>query len=159
MSIQDKLIQSADELESWLAQITRPLVFTNGCFDLLHRGHVTYLEEAAALGQSLLVAVNTDDSVRGLDKGVERPLNKLADRMVVLAALESVAGVVSFGQPTPLKLIQQCQPDHLVKGGDWPVEEIVGYQEVINRGGQVHSLAFQFDRSTTRLVEKIRGSA
>ena len=159
MPIEQKILHSLSDLDQWLAKAPRPLVFTNGCFDLLHRGHVSYLQDAAKLGQSLLVAVNSDASVRGLDKGAERPLNTAADRMAVLAALESVAAVIEFDQATPLELILRCQPEHLVKGGDWPLEEIVGYAEVTQAGGEVHSLPFEFDRSTTQLVEKIRGAA
>ena len=97
--------------------MSRPLVFTNGCFDILHRGHVDYLEHAAVLGQTLLVAINGNDSVRRLDKGPGRPFNDLEDRMAVIAALECVTYVVSFDSDTPISLISQVQPDHLVKGG------------------------------------------
>lgn len=156
MSIQSKILQSSVELETWLASAARPLVFTNGCFDILHRGHISYLEDASALGKALIVAVNSDESVRALNKGSDRPLNSLDDRMAVIAALESVAAVIAFSEDTPLELVKKCQPDHLVKGGDWPVESIVGYQQIKDSGGEVHSLAFQFNRSTTQLVEKIR---
>lgn len=141
----------------WLSQLPRPLVFTNGCFDILHRGHITYLAEAAALGASLLVGVNSDESVRTLDKGTDRPFNTLDDRMAVLAALHVVSGVVAFTEPTPLDLILATRPDALVKGGDWLPADIVGASEVETWGGSVHSIAFQHDRSTTGLVEKIRG--
>jgi rfaE bifunctional protein nucleotidyltransferase chain/domain len=133
-----------------------PLVFTNGCFDILHRGHVTYLEEARALGASLVVAVNTDASVRRLDKGSDRPVNPLEDRLAVLAALQCVNAVIPFDEDTPLELIRRLHPDILVKGGDWPVERIVGAEQVLSEGGEVHSIPFRHDRSTTDLLHRIR---
>ena len=136
--------------------LPRPLVFTNGVFDILHRGHVTYLAEARALGASLVVALNSDASVRRLGKGDDRPVNPLEDRMAVLAALESVALVTWFDEDTPLERILACRPDHLVKGGDWSVERIVGAREVQSWGGKVHSIAFRHERSTTGLLAKIR---
>jgi rfaE bifunctional protein nucleotidyltransferase chain/domain len=139
-----------------IATLPRPLVFTNGCFDILHRGHVTYLAQARALGASLLVAANTDAAVRRLGKGDDRPVNALADRMAVLAALESVSLVTWFDEDTPLARILECRPDVLVKGGDWPVDRIVGYREVTGWGGSVHSIPFRHERSTTALLEKIR---
>ena len=153
-----KIYDPADgiALDDWVANLPRPLVFTNGCFDLLHRGHVSYLEQAAALGAALLVGVNSDDSMRLLGKGPARPINPVADRMVLLAALASVDGVVAYDDATPLALITRIKPDHLVKGGDWPTEKIVGAKEVTAWGGQVHSLAFQFQRSTSDLIERIR---
>ena len=137
--------------------LARPLVFTNGVFDILHRGHVTYLAEARALGASLVVALNSDASVRRLGKGEDRPVNALEDRMAVIAALESVALVTWFDEDTPIERILACRPDHLVKGGDWAVDRIVGAREVQGWGGQVHSIAFRHERSTTRLLAKIRG--
>ena len=136
--------------------LARPLVFTNGVFDILHRGHVTYLAQARALGAALVVALNSDASARRLGKGGDRPINTLADRMAVIAALESVALVTSFDEDTPLARIQECRPEHLVKGGDWPAEKIVGAKEVQSWGGKVHSIAFAHDRSTTKLLSKIR---
>jgi rfaE bifunctional protein nucleotidyltransferase chain/domain len=133
-------------------------VFTNGVFDLLHRGHVTYLARARALGAALLVALNTDASARRLGKGAERPLNALEDRMAVLAALESVDAVTWFDEDTPEVLIAACRPDVLAKGGDWPVERIAGAQAVIARGGRVVSIPFEYERSTTALVTRIRGA-
>jgi rfaE bifunctional protein nucleotidyltransferase chain/domain len=138
------------------AALTRPLVFTNGVFDILHRGHVTYLAEARALGASLVVALNSDASVRRLGKGDDRPVNPLADRIAVVASLESVALVTWFDEDTPLARILQCHPDHLVKGGDWSPDKIVGAAEVKSWGGQVHSIAFKHERSTTALLAKIR---
>jgi rfaE bifunctional protein nucleotidyltransferase chain/domain len=138
------------------ASLPRPLVFTNGVFDILHRGHVTYLAQAHALGASLVVALNSDASVRRLGKGSDRPVNALADRMAVVAALQDVALVTWFEEDTPLARIVECRPDHLVKGGDWAPDRIVGATEVRGWGGQVHSIAFQHERSTTALLSKVR---
>ncbi|MFA7268100.1 MAG: D-glycero-beta-D-manno-heptose 1-phosphate adenylyltransferase [Sterolibacterium sp.] len=146
----------AEDLAARIQSLPRPLVFTNGCFDILHRGHVTYLAQARALGASLLVAVNADDSVRRLGKGDERPVNPLDDRMALLAALSSVSLVASFAEDTPLQLILLSQPDVLVKGGDWSPDNIVGAREVLARGGKVVSIPFIHQRSTTALLEKIR---
>ena len=137
--------------------LARPLVFTNGVFDILHRGHVTYLAQARSLGASLAVALNSDASAKRLGKGDDRPINTLADRMAVVAALESVAIVTWFDEDTPLARILECRPDHLVKGGDWAPENIVGAREVQAWGGQVHSIPFRHERSTTTLLGKIRG--
>lgn len=156
MPIADKLVSDTATLDRRVAALPRPLVFTNGCFDILHRGHVTYLEEAAALGASLVVGINTDASVRRQEKGADRPINPLADRMAMLAALESVALVVPFEEDTPLSLIRRLRPDCLVKGGDWPPERIVGANEVRAWGGTVHSIPFRFERSTTALLRRIR---
>jgi rfaE bifunctional protein nucleotidyltransferase chain/domain len=134
----------------------RPLVFTNGVFDVLHRGHVTYLAQAKALGTSLMVALNSDASVKRLGKGADRPINPLDDRLAVMAALGCVDLVTWFEEDTPLDLIFAARPEVLVKGGDWPVEEIVGSREVWSWGGSVHSISFLHDRSTTKLVERIR---
>lgn len=131
-------------------------MFTNGVFDLLHRGHATYLARARAMGAALLVALNGDASARRLGKGAERPLNTLEDRMALVAALESVDAVTWFDEDTPAALISAVRPDVLVKGGDWPAEKIVGAVEVLARGGRVASIAFEHQRSTTALVEKIR---
>lgn len=145
-----------DELPRRAAALPRPLVFTNGVFDILHRGHVTYLAQARALGASLVVAANSDASVKRLGKGEDRPVNVLADRMAVLAALECVDLVTWFDEDTPLQRILDCRPDILVKGGDWPVDKIVGAADVLGRGGQVHSIPFIHQRSTTALLDKIR---
>lgn len=136
--------------------LPRPLVFTNGVFDLLHRGHVTYLAQARALGASLVVGVNSDASVRRLGKGDDRPVNALADRCAVIAALESVSLVTFFDDDTPLALILDCRPDVLVKGGDWQVDRIVGAAQVRGWGGSVHSIPFEHERSTTALLARIR---
>jgi rfaE bifunctional protein nucleotidyltransferase chain/domain len=148
---------SPDEIAERAALLQRPLVFTNGCFDILHRGHASYLAQARSLGKSLVVGVNSDDSVRRLGKGEDRPINMLEDRMAVIAALESVDLVTWFNEDTPLNLILACRPDILVKGGDWKVEDIVGAKEVASWGGAVHSVPFLFERSTTSLIKHIRG--
>lgn len=149
-------IAAPADLARCIALLPRPLVFTNGCFDILHRGHVTYLAQARGLGASLIVAVNTDDSVRRLGKGDDRPVNPLADRMALLASLECVSLVTWFDEDTPIERILDCRPDVLVKGGDWPAEKIVGYREVTGWGGKVHSIPFVHERSTTALMDKIR---
>lgn len=132
------------------------IVFTNGCFDILHRGHVEYLQEAAALGDRLVVGVNSDASVRRLGKGDDRPLNDQDSRAKVLAALRCVDAVVIFDEDTPLELITALQPDVVAKGGDWKPEQIVGADVVKARGGEVRSLKLVDGFSTTALVEKIR---
>ncbi len=147
---------TAEELAARVALLPRPLVFTNGCFDVLHRGHVTYLAQARALGFSLIVGVNSDASVKRQGKGDDRPINAEQDRMAVLAALESVSLVVKFDEDTPLNLILACKPDVLVKGGDWKPANIVGSKEVTIWGGTVHSIPFLHERSTTALLKKIR---
>jgi D-glycero-beta-D-manno-heptose 1-phosphate adenylyltransferase len=151
-----KILRPA-EAARWAAALPRPLVFTNGVFDILHRGHATYLARARAMGATLVVALNSDASARRLGKGEDRPLNRLEDRMALVAALEAVGAVTWFEDDTPEVLIRACRPDVLVKGGDWPVERIVGAQEVLARGGRVVSIPFEHERSTTALVEKIRG--
>jgi len=145
-----------EELSRRAAALPRPLVFTNGVFDILHRGHVTYLAEARALGASLVLALNTDASVRRRGKGDDRPVNPLEDRAAVAAALESVALVTWFEEDTPIQRILECKPDRLVKGGDWAVDKIVGGSEVRGWGGTVHSIPFRHDRSTTKLLAKVR---
>ena len=147
------------EIAARIALLPRPLVFTNGCFDILHRGHVTYLAQARALGASLVMGVNTDASVKRLGKGDDRPINNQNDRMAVLAALESTTLVTWFDEDTPLTLILACTPDILVKGGDWKAESIVGSKEVQAWGGQVHSIPFLHERSTTLTLAKIRHSS
>ena len=144
------------QLTASVARLPRPLVFTNGCFDILHRGHVTYLAQAAALGTSMVVALNSDASVKRQGKGDDRPVNTLEDRLAVLAALGCVALVTWFDEDTPLQRILECRPDILVKGGDWPIDRIVGGSEVSGWGGKVHSIPFIHQKSTTALLEKIR---
>jgi D-glycero-beta-D-manno-heptose 1-phosphate adenylyltransferase len=154
-SFESKIVAPARFAER-AGALQRPLVFTNGVFDILHRGHVTYLARARALGQALVVALNSDASVRRLGKGDDRPINVLEDRLAVIAALESVALVTWFDEDTPIERILACRPDHLVKGGDWAAENIVGAREVQGWGGKVHSIAFEHDRSTTKLLSRIR---
>jgi rfaE bifunctional protein nucleotidyltransferase chain/domain len=149
-------ICAVEQLATRVASLPRPLVFTNGCFDVLHRGHVTYLAQARALGATLILGVNSDASVKRQGKGDDRPINAEQDRMAVLAALESVSLVVKFDEDTPLNLILACKPDVLVKGGDWKPENIVGSKEVKIWGGTVHSIPFLHERSTTALLKKIR---
>lgn len=150
-----KLCAPAD-LASRLAALSRPLVFTNGVFDILHRGHVTYLAQARSLGASLIVALNTDASAKRLGKGDDRPINTLADRAAVIAALASSSLVTWFDEDTPLNLILSCRPEVLVKGGDWKETDIVGASEVQSWGGSVRSIPFEFRTSTTATLDKIR---
>ncbi len=154
----EKKICPPGELPARLSELSRPMVFTNGVFDLLHRGHATYLADSRALGSSLVVALNSDESVRRLGKGPGRPINTLDDRVALMAALESVSVATWFEQDTPLDLILSCRPDILVKGGDWPIERIVGGREVASWGGKVVSIPFRFERSTTSLISRIRKS-
>jgi rfaE bifunctional protein nucleotidyltransferase chain/domain len=154
-AFENKFCEPAD-LPKRLESLARPLVFTNGVFDILHRGHVTYLAEARAHGKNLVVALNSDASAKRLEKGEDRPLNALRDRMAVVAALECVDLVTWFDEDTPIEVIRICQPNVLVKGGDWKKEEIVGAKEVEARGGQVFSIPFQWATSTSSLVERIR---
>jgi rfaE bifunctional protein nucleotidyltransferase chain/domain len=144
------------QLAARAAQLDHPLVFTNGCFDILHRGHVTYLAQAASLGTSMVVALNTDASVKRLGKGDDRPVNALEDRLAVMASLACVSLVTWFDEDTPIARILESRPDLLVKGGDWPVDRIVGAPDVRGWGGEVVSIPFEHQRSTTALLEKIR---
>lgn len=147
-----------DELEALAAEAKargRRIVFTNGCFDILHAGHVSYLEEAKSLGNELIVAVNDDASVRRL-KGPERPITPLADRMAVLAGLAAVDWVVPFSEDTPARVIERIVPDVLVKGGDWQPDQIVGADTVRRNGGEVRVLTFKEGRSTSALIDTIR---
>ena len=150
-----RIASSADALAR-IAALPRPLVFTNGVFDVLHRGHVTYLDQARSLGASLVVAVNADASARRLGKGEERPLNPLDDRMAVLAALAAVDLVVPFDADTPRDLIVACRPDVLAKGGDYTAANTAGAADVIAAGGRFVAIPFVFYRSTTALVRRIR---
>ena len=135
------------------------VVFTNGCFDLLHAGHVRYLNEARSLGDLLVLGLNSDASVRTLDKAPDRPLVPQAERAEVIGALACVDAVCIFEEPTPYELIKAIEPDVLVKGGDWPPETIVGNDVVWARGGQVLSIPLVKGLSTTNLVAKIRAMA
>lgn len=152
----ERKISNRADFAARAAMLPRPLVFTNGCFDVLHRGHATYLAQARELGAALIVGVNSDASVKRQGKGDDRPVNVEADRMAVLAALESVSLVVPFDEDTPLNLILACKPDVLVKGGDWTPDKIVGAKEVQSWGGTVHSIPFIHQTSTTALLKKIR---
>jgi rfaE bifunctional protein nucleotidyltransferase chain/domain len=144
------------ELQPRLAALPRPLVFTNGVFDILHRGHVTYLAQARALGASLVVGLNSDASARALGKAPDRPLNGEADRACVLAALESVALVTLFDEVTPLELLTLVRPDLYVKGGDYNVERLAETALVRSWGGGAQALPFVEGYSTTSLVARIR---
>lgn len=156
---EQKIIQP-EQLAAKLSSIQtrQPLVFTNGCFDILHRGHVTYLAQARSLGQALFVALNTDDSVRkqGKNLDIDRPVNRLEDRLAVVASLAAVDYVSYFASDTPLELILLLRPQILVKGGDWSIDKIVGSKEVLAYGGAVHSIPFMFNTSTTKLIAKVR---
>lgn len=152
----ERKICTREDFAARAAALPHPLVFTNGCFDILHRGHVTYLAQARAFGAAMVVGVNSDASVKRLGKGDDRPVNSQDDRMAVLAALEAVSLVVPFDEDTPLQLILACRPDVLVKGGDWTPDRIVGAKEVLGWGGAVHSIPFIHQRSTTSLLNKIR---
>ena len=157
----EKKVLSRDACEAAASsgRFTRPLVFTNGVFDILHRGHVTYLDAAAALGKTLIVAVNTDESVRRLGKGDDRPLNSQEDRAAVLAALESVSYVTYFDEDTPYQLIQLLRPDVIVKGGDYNMATLPETELVESWGGKAVAIPFEFQRSTTKLVKKIRAAS
>lgn len=151
-------VQTLDQLKytvsSWHIRPCK-VVFTNGCFDILHIGHVTYLEQAKYLGNKLIVAINSDESVRKL-KGEDRPINNELDRAKVLAALGFVDAVVIFSEETPLQIITELNPDVLVKGGDWTVDKIVGSDHVIKSGGKVVSLPFVDGYSTSGIIDKIK---
>lgn len=148
-----------DQLEARLRELARPVVFTNGVFDILHRGHVSYLAAARALGASLIVGLNSDASARGLGKGPGRPLNGEADRACVLAALESVSLVTLFDEPTPIALMRLVRPDWYVKGGDYDIETLEETRLVRSFGGQARSIGFIDGYSTSALVARIRGAA
>lgn len=135
----------------------RPLVFTNGVFDVLHRGHVMYLAAARELGAALLVALNTDSSARQLGKGPERPLNRESDRLLVVAALESVSFVTTFEERTPCELLQRCRPDVYVKGGDYDMEALEETRLMRSWGGRPVATSFVHGYSTSDLVKRIRG--
>ncbi|MCX7249053.1 MAG: D-glycero-beta-D-manno-heptose 1-phosphate adenylyltransferase [Burkholderiales bacterium] len=151
----DKICPGA-ALAARLASLPRPLVFTNGVFDVLHRGHVLYLAQARALGASLLVALNTDASARRLGKGPDRPLNNEADRAVVMAALASTSLVTWFDEDTPLELIRRIRPDILVKGGDYDMNKLAETHVVQSYGGRALALPFVDGYSTTALLKKAR---
>ncbi|MCZ4064339.1 D-glycero-beta-D-manno-heptose 1-phosphate adenylyltransferase [Oxalobacter aliiformigenes] len=151
-----KKICSRKAICSKISDLPKPVVFTNGVFDILHRGHVTYLAQARAFGASLVVAVNTDESVKRLGKGDDRPINSCEDRMAVLAALESVSAVVPFDEDTAQAIVRECRPDIYVKGGDYDMTAIPEGKEVLAYGGRVMAIDFEYDRSTTALLNKVR---
>ena len=135
--------------------IKNKIVFTNGCFDILHAGHIRYLEDAKKLGDILVVGLNSDRAVKLL-KGEERPVNNEEDRKFVLSALRAVDKVIVFDDISPLELIKEVKPDVLVKGGDWEIENIIGANFVMERGGKVYSLKFYDGYSTTNVIEQIK---
>jgi rfaE bifunctional protein nucleotidyltransferase chain/domain len=146
------------DLQAFLkANKGKRIVFTNGCFDILHRGHVTYLAEAKKLGDLLVLGVNSDASVKRL-KGPERPINNEEDRRYVLSQLKSVDFAEIFTEDTPLNLILKVKPQVLVKGGDWKIDQIVGGKEVVANGGEVFSLQFVDGYSTTSVIHKIQST-
>ena len=147
---------SRTELKARIAALPQPVVLTNGVFDILHRGHVTYLAQARAQGASLVVAANTDASVKRLGKGDDRPINTCEDRMAVLAALESVSLVVPFDEDTALEVVQEARPQIYVKGGDYDMTAIPEGQAVAAYGGKAVAIAFEHDRSTSKLLAKVR---
>jgi len=151
----DKLCLRRD-LPARLAALPRPMVFTNGVFDILHRGHVTYLAQARAMGASLVLGLNSDTSARMLGKGPDRPLNAEADRACVLAALESVSLVVLFDEQTPCELLTEIRPDLYVKGGDYDIETLEETRLVRSWGGDARAISFVDGYSTTALVRRIR---
>jgi rfaE bifunctional protein nucleotidyltransferase chain/domain len=154
-TFESKICQ-ADELPGALAKLPRPIVFTNGVFDILHRGHASYLDQARNLGGSLVVGVNTDASVRTLGKGDDRPINAEADRQAVLAALASVDLVVLFSEKTPVALLERVRPDIYVKGGDYAIDTLEETRLVKSWGGTATAIPFIYERSTTTLLGRIR---
>jgi rfaE bifunctional protein nucleotidyltransferase chain/domain len=155
MRASDKVVHEDDALDA-VAQLPKPVVFTNGVFDILHRGHVTYLEAARALGASLVVGLNSDASARQLGKGPDRPLNRELDRGIVLAGLASVSLVVVFEGRTPVELIQRLKPEVYVKGGDYDMETLEETRVVRSWGGRSLAIPFVDGYSTTSLVRRIR---
>ena len=147
-----------DTVRERAAGLPRPIVLTNGVFDVLHRGHATYLAQARARGASLVVAINSDASARRLGKGPDRPVNVCSDRMALVAALESVSLVVDFDDDTARSVVEDVRPDVYVKGGDYVVETTPEGRAALAYGGRVEAIAFEFDRSTTQLLGRIRGS-
>lgn len=148
-------ITDMEHLAERASKLPHPVVMTNGVFDILHRGHVTYLAQARALGASLVVAINSDTSVKMLDKGEERPINAQADRAAVLAALESVDLVVIFEEKVPLKAVENAHPDIYVKGGDYRIEDLPEAKLVATWGAKTVTVQFEHQRSTTALLQKI----
>ena len=149
------LVEGIELRKQWKANEDK-VVFTNGCFDILHLGHIDYLEKSSEFGTQMIVAVNSDASVRTLEKGVERPINSEYARARLIAALEFVSMVIIFGESTPLELIQALNPDVLVKGDDYTIETIVGAKEVIAAGGEVKTIALVPNYSTTKIIQKLK---
>ena len=147
---------SPKDLNERLQALEKPIVFTYGVFDILHRGHVTYLAQARALGKSLIVGVNSDQSVKMLGKGEDRPINNEADRMALLAALECVDLVVCFQEKTPVEIIAQIRPDIYVKGGDYQIDSLAETALIKTWGGKAYAIPFLHERSTTQMLLKIR---
>ena len=145
-----------DALAQRIAALPQPIVFTNGVFDILHRGHVSYLDHARRLGASLVVGVNSDASARRLGKGGDRPINSLDDRIAVLAALESVSLAIAFDEDTPLALVLECHPDVIAKGADYTAATTVGAAEVIAWGGRFEAIPLLHGRSTSALLTRLR---
>ncbi len=154
-SFESKVCTPAN-LQERIAKLPRPLVFTNGVFDILHRGHASYLAQARDLGASLVVGVNSDSSVKMLGKGNDRPINSEADRQALLAALASVDLVVLFTEQTPAQLIEKIRPDIYVKGGDYEIDTLEETRVVKTWGGKAVAIPFIYERSTTTLLGKIR---
>jgi rfaE bifunctional protein nucleotidyltransferase chain/domain len=157
LAFESKIV-AREHLGAWAARLVRPIVLTNGVFDLLHRGHVTYLARARALGASLVVAVNSDASVRVLGKGADRPINTEQDRAALLAALESVTLVTIFDERIPLAVLQIVQPELYVKGGDYSIESTPEAQLARTWNARVLSIPFEHDRSTTALLDRVRSA-
>ena len=146
----DVLVEMVRKLQKW----NKKIVFTNGCFDIIHAGHIKYLYQAKHFGDVLVIGLNSDESVRRL-KGEDRPINKETDRALVLSALEVVDYIVTFEEDTPYELIKELSPNLLVKGGDWLVDDIVGADVVLASGGEVKSLPYYEGHSTTNLLNKL----
>jgi rfaE bifunctional protein nucleotidyltransferase chain/domain len=154
-TFESKICQAVD-LPAALAKLPRPIVFTNGVFDILHRGHASYLDQARNLGGSLVVGVNTDASVKMLGKGDDRPINAEGDRQALLAALASVDLVVLFSEKTPVELLKRVRPDIYVKGGDYAIDTLEETRLVKSWGGSAIAIPFIYERSTTTLLGRIR---
>lgn len=153
-----KVINNLIELETIVGQIrgeNQRIVFTNGCFDILHAGHVDYLEKAAKLGDVLILGINDDDSVKRL-KGESRPIHSLSNRIKVMSALEAIDFVVAFSEDTPIELIKLINPDTLVKGGDYTIDNIVGAKHVLEQGGEVKTIDFVINTSTTKIIKTVQ---
>ena len=155
----EKKLVTLDELSQAVQHLPHPVVMTNGVFDILHRGHVTYLAQAKSLGASLVVAINSDASVKMLGKGDDRPINTEKDRAMVLAALESVDLVVIFEDKVPLVAVEKAHPDIYVKGGDYTIEQLPEAKLVSSWGGETIVVTFEHDRSTSKLIKKVRETA